>query len=145
MYTKLLFLVFLLITSQNVFSNNNDCIAKINKHRNLLNKATTSDKYRRPTHLIKTVKNIETSVLKIENECSNNTDVILLLVDTNLKLGKNKEAINNAKRALDLEPKNPLTNQYYSMALSTIKSSADGFTSSRIPSISNNFSYCLYQ
>lgn len=116
---KLVVVPFLFSISSSVYSSNEACESDIGIARERLTKVRTSDEYGRLTHDIKVIGDIEDSIHSLLKKCGEDVNILLLLVDTNLMQGKNSGAIANAKRALAIEPNNPMTNQYYSMALST--------------------------
>lgn len=116
---KLIAAPLLFSISCSAYSGIETCESDIGKARERLTKARTADEYGRPTHDLKDIRDIEDSIHSLLKKCGENVSILLLLVDTNLMQGKNSEAIANAKRALAIEPNNPMTNQYYSMALST--------------------------
>ena len=119
MLVRLIILPLLLASSQTAFSSNESCDSEISRSRDRISKASNYDEFGRPTHDLRVIKDIENSIYSLKKICGENVSILLLLVDTNLMQGKNSEAIDNAKRALDIDPNNPTTNQYYSMALST--------------------------
>lgn len=105
--------------SQWSFANDSQCETEIREYQGRIDDATTSDEFGRPTHNLGVIKEIERSIQTSIDACGDSVGLMLLLVDTSLMQGKNALAIASAEKALDMEPNNPLANQYYSMALST--------------------------